>query len=602
MLSLSFDKLIIAKQHRNKPKSNPVNPISYDTETVHGQCELLADSQGDYIHPNSFEDCLHFLCRRETRGMTGFFYNLGYDWQAILKWTDPEHWLTLHQKNEVVINGFEISYIPKKFLNIKYKKRVWRFFDLAQHFQSKLEVAAQKYLGEGKQVLPERFDMTHVTYDDCHDQEFITYCLKDARLCNRLAHLFIETCQSMGLIGGNFSSQASLSYDYFSRNCKIPTINRFIDKESLYDLLKIPWYTISGAFISVFKRGYFPNCFVYDINSSYPKRISQLPNLDKGSFFTDDEVPSQDYHMGWMHVIITINSTDIGSYHPCIPILRPRASNHYPIGRLDTWITLDEYRLFAKYYYIEVIEGLYWVPDRLEYPFKDHVLKCYNRRKIEPEGMIRHFLKFVLNGLYGKTLQKVKVIDPDDPLYGYYHTGPMFNPFYASYILAQSRLAVFNLLLQIPDDQIIACFTDSVICTQPLDIPLSKELGDWGYDKSGEAVMIGCGVYSIKPTGEQPKTKLRGFRTKNIDLFKKIRQQSDHTYKGKPVIEIDHLKNIRPAIALRENRINDMNLLLNEPKKIAINFDTKRLWHRNWTRVGDILDTPPIDSLPNIEE
>ena len=330
MLDIDFESLVIKRQNRRRPKEKEIKHLSYDTETVNGKCRLLTNSLGESLFVESFVDIINFMCRDRFRSHIGFFWNLKYDFQAVLKWLHPDYWLELHQKGRVTVILFdprrnrdinlEITYIPLKFLKFKIKALAkgqttlsWRFFDIAQYYgRCKLDKAAEKHLKERKMDIKNRFDIKNVTDDYCRDPEFIAYALKDAALTDRLATLFIEACVKMELKGDNFSSPASLSYDYFSSRVRIPTINQFLKRSSAYDLLRYPWNAISGAFISVFQRGYFPNVCVYDINSSYPKRISTLPDLERGTFFMDDGNPTGDYYCGWLHVIMHIDSNDMG--------------------------------------------------------------------------------------------------------------------------------------------------------------------------------------------------------------------------------------------------------------------------------------------------
>ena len=612
MLRLPFDRLDILKQHRRKNRSKELKYLSYDTETVNGRCHLLADSGGNFIHPNSFGDCVQFLCRKSTRGHLGFFYNLKYDTQAILKWLEPHNWMTLHETNVCIVEinyidyyhnkelnyEVEISYIPKKILSLKIlgkRRNKWVFYDISQYYNKmKLDNAGAKYLGMRKNDTS-NFDMTNVTIENCHDPEFIAYCIQDCKITQGLAELFLKVCSDNGLEGANFSSPASLSYDYFAARTSFPTINKFIESEELYPYLIYPWESISGAFISVFQRGYFPHVSVYDINSSYPTRIAKLPDLEQGRFYFDDGEPSTDYQMGWLRCEVNITKGDEGWYHPCFPVIREHGANYYPIGHFSYTMTLSEYRYFSQFFDIKPIEGLYWQASVMSYPFRETVNNIYNTRKQVTDIPTNLFLKTVLNGLYGKFLQKTLVKDPKAANFGYWKTGPAFSPFYASYILADSRIQVFDLLRKIDSTKIVACFTDSVITTEDLTwLPVDKQLGNWGFDKSGEAIIIGCGIYSIKHDGKT-STKLRGFNLKH-SLFDLVNE-----HLGLKEITIKVNRNINMYDALTQKRYDDMNLIEKQERTININFDTKRIWSGAWKTCNDILTKPPLTSIPYLK-
>ena len=143
MLAQPFDRLRIARQYRNPPKPVIVKPIGYDTETVNGLARLITNSENEYTHPESFLDCLKFLCRKSTRGKTGFWYNMRYDFQAILKWLPPDLWKVLYDVGEIETafdhskGTWKISYLPSKTFSITHrtsKPRTWKFYDISQYF------------------------------------------------------------------------------------------------------------------------------------------------------------------------------------------------------------------------------------------------------------------------------------------------------------------------------------------------------------------------------------------------------------------------------------------------------------------------------------
>jgi hypothetical protein len=223
------------------------------------------------------------------------------------------------------------------------------------------------------------------------------------------------------------------------------------------------------------------------------------------------------------------------------------------------------------------------------------------------------FIKTILNGIYGKFLEKHKILNKDDENYGLYQTGNFFNPFVASYILAGARQSVFNLLAQVDNKNILACFTDSVLIKEKIDIPDGKELGQWGYEQEGEAVLIGCGVYTINAPNKL-KTRIRGFNTGyKINLFTEMEKNAEQKLheltedarnkvlrQGKKLDEsmfIQIKNNVTPLSACIQNRTDQMNYLQDDVKSININFDTKRLWDGNFKNSRQLLEKN-IDSYP----
>ena len=616
-----FEKLWFKKQYRQKPK--PVKPfeiIGFDTETIKGRAELITNSYGDVIHPNSFYDCVGFLCKDATRGSVGFFYNLKYDFQAILKWLEPEYWKTVYKEGKVSFTApdgkrvFTLHYIPQKQLKISYKtdgknNRSWAFYDISQFFgKMKLENAASKYLGEHKQDLGV-WDITKLTMQDMRHPDIIKYCVHDSVLAHKLAVFFNDLGKTMGLHTKNFSSPATIAVRYFTANAEIPDINRFISKPAYRPYIRYAWQAIKGAFINVFKRGYFPEVYVYDINSCYPYQMTKLPDISKGRFFYRKGKPEAEFTHGWLKVRAYIDPNEKGGYSPCLPLYRKGASNYFPVGEFATYITLLEYERLKSYFEIEIIDGIYWRPDgEIEYFLKEAVENTYLERIKTEDPNIKYFLKIVLNGMYGKFLEKHEcLLDPKDiGKLGMLETGNLFNPFYASYILAGSRLQLFDAIMSTDQDNLIACSTDSVMVKRPMpNLELSKDLGAWSIDDEGDAVVIGCGVYSIRDKDLNMKTRLRGFHVVNVakedesmrakyDLFSMIEKQKD-----REEIVIDTITNITPLKSIIQKMPEQMNYLIKDVKHIKPNFDTKRLWDGQFKSVGDLLktshDSSPID-------
>lgn len=590
MLDIPFNKLHIRKQYRGRPKDREITIIGYDTETVDGLCILLA-SPTEYIHPKSFDSILEFLTTKRRRGKIGFFFNLKYDFQAILKWLPSEFWAEIHTKGSTTYGDYEIIYIPKKMFRIRRltasKSRVFTFFDISQFFKGMtLDTASKKYLG--KEKIDSGADLKNLTVDDCHRPEVIKYCKHDAFLCQELAEHFVRTCNSQDLYPSNFCSPASISTRFFQSRGEIPTINRV---PKLY--LNMAWLCYSGAFITIFKRGYFKEVFEYDINSAYPFAMSQLPNIDGGVFGMKKGSPPPDAMLGWLKVRASIDPSDEGFYHPPFVMIRPPYPNYMPCGIFETYITLAEFEAYQDSLVLEPISGLYWKPTQeLRFPFRDVIDYLYKTRKATDDQATNYFLKICLNGFYGKNLEKILIRDEDNLHFGKLQTGNYFNPFYASYITALCRIMVYEALRKTSQKAQVGCFTDSIITLDPLDIPLSDELGEWQFSQKGELLLVGCGVYTLR--GERNlKTKARGFHTTSkMDLFDIFKKDKSAT-----AIPISVVSNISYPRAMIQGREQDMNLLVDEIRQIDINFDVKRMWDEYFTCAGDALEKI-IDSLP----
>lgn len=599
MQKIAFKDLSIKAQARYdiKPLKKKPDTIAYDTETINGRAELICNSDGEHIHPMSFDDCLHFLCRHKTRKLISFWYNLKYDFQALLKWLHPDDWKTIYTKGELIYNDWKITYIPKKMLmfrNLKLKQ-CWKHYDISQYYRMKLDDAGHKYFGMGK--LEHGKDLSNLTLKDIKSKEIIKYCIRDAVITKRLADRWINICWDQGLQTKNFCSTASTSSRYFMSKVNIFTVNSFLKNSQGMRMLEDAWNTVSGALISTYKRGYFPSVYEYDINSAYPHAMSNFPDVRNGYFIRSKKQSDLDRaYLGWIKCRVDISDYHNGYYTPPLPILRDNKPNYYPAGNYETYLTLSEYKNYSKYFDIQFIEGTLWIPDKeITYLFKDIITKLYTKRKQTIDENENFFIKIILNSIYGKFLQKNRVVDPDKKDFGKYRTGILFNPFIASYILADTRIAIFNFMVNLNSVDIIACFTDSVITKTQLNIPNSSVLGDFAPASKGEMVIIGSGVYTIK--GQKLKNRLRGFKPSDKEsdnLFELLKK-----YYDKDEIPVQTTVNYSPLLTIIRKIPEQMNIITNYDKKIKINFDTKRLWDYYPIKAGELLEKQ-IDSSPLI--
>ncbi|MCD6138081.1 MAG: hypothetical protein J7J91_05805, partial [Deltaproteobacteria bacterium] len=170
----SEPQIDIAKlRWRSRPLRDLTKPaknhdiIGWDTETYKGYARLICNSQGKYLLIEKQEVCdatftqiLRFLTRKTWRGTHGFFWNIDYDFFAIIKYAGEEFARTLYENGEAEFEKWKISYIPKKAFSITENKHTYDFFDLYQFYNTSLDKAGEKYIGERK--LTELIDRTQL--------------------------------------------------------------------------------------------------------------------------------------------------------------------------------------------------------------------------------------------------------------------------------------------------------------------------------------------------------------------------------------------------------------------------------------------------------
>jgi len=453
MTRIDFAELEIAKQYRSQLTPFYYSDlIAYDTETLKGQARLIADSKGNYIYPESIEQCLAFLTRRKFRGILGWFYNINYDTEAILKWAPEEEIRELAKFGEItdyanIIDQVKIKLIDRKMLILTRAKQATKFFDIANFYKGGLGKNAEKYLGISKK--DPNIDFENSTdeqiLDWLHTDEAIEYCIHDAYLTEKLAQNFIDTCNRFGLFTANFCSPASIATHHFLSNCNVPTLNQCSQGRKLP--VKIAYEAYKGGFIQTFKKGYFENVHLYDIKSAYPYWVSKLPDLSKGRLkFSMKKVPA-DAYMGWMRVIVhtPLNGAYNASYfNPLATFIKKFNKNYYFGGKFRASITLLEYETLKNDFEIEIKEGYYWVPDEIDLLYEKEVNRLYDLKEQNTDDKnLYQLLKTILTGYYGKLIQKIPAKESSE---FEAKTGNLFNPFHASYITAGCRMQAYEFM------------------------------------------------------------------------------------------------------------------------------------------------------------
>ena len=601
MRRINYNELFIKTQCRQVIEPYYFDKfLAYDTETIQGRAILISDSENNYIYPKNFEDCINFLTRPKNRDIIGWFYNISFDVEAILKWLSEDYIRELADHGFIKNLKLEslnctITVIDKKFFTIRRDKHNYTFYDIKNFLPGGLDKNAKKYLGKGKMTIPVDFgnDSDKTVEKFIRSPFGIKYCKIDSERTAQLAELFVGSCNKFQIFAKNFSSPASLATHYFQSNVKIPILSQVTGSGRSMSK-KLAYKAYKGGFIESFKKGYFPEITLYDINSAYPAGLAQLPDMTKGKFYTTIGKIPEGAYMGWMTVVVEMKSNDIygPAYFSPLPVyIKKLNKNFYLAGRIKTTITLLEYEALKDDFNITVIQGSYWIPDELDFLYKESVENLYQLRQQTKDKNLDKVLKTILNGFYGKLIQKIpkKV---NSKVYNQFHTGNLFQPFHASYITANCRIQVYNMIKHVGAHKIIAVMTDSICLEGQHYIPVNKSLGGWSKEFEGECLMIGSGLYTLRD-GKKIKTATRGFQlSTDLDFFKLCEQNLNKDH-----IDLEQSVRLSYREALRVKNFTGWNVIGKSIKKININCDNKRQWTEPFKTCKDVLEKT-IDSAP----
>lgn len=150
-------------------------------------------------------------------------------------------------------------------------------------------------------------------------------------------------------------------------------------------------------------------------------------------------------------------------------------------------------------------------------PF-EWVQDVYDQRQIwKRQGIeAQRALKLLLASLYGKMSQRVGW-QPGRRIPSCHQLE------WAGYVTSGARAMLWRAIMQAyRSGGLIACETDSVITTTPLDLPVSKQLGEWDLETYDDIVYLQTGVYWLL-AGKTWQPKFRGCDPDSLHIRQVLR-------------------------------------------------------------------------------
>jgi len=554
------------------PKNHDI--LGWDTETYKGYARLIANSQGQYllieeqeVNPDTFTRILRFLTSKKWRGTHGFFWNIDFDFYAILKYAGEDFARELYENGEAEWDKYKISYIPKKAFSISENKHTFNFFDLYQFYNTALEEASRKYLGEGKLIdLVDRQKLNDdLRYWNENLREIIEYCIKDCVLTQKLGVLLKDTLKhNIGFIPTKYISKAYISKEYFRRHTNIPTAPNF--PNIVNQLALLAYY---GGRFEITMRGHIGDCVLLDINSSYPYAMTQLKAYPKDAWIRTDQIKYENTH-GFYKIKVTTKDNAFITPFP----FRFKDRVIFPRGEFITYATKEEILAYENECDIEIIMGVE-AKGEGEFFLRKEIEHLYEwKQKAKDNEMEYMLVKIILNSLYGAFYEKQKRKD-------IYLTGKLFSPPYATLITALGRINLYKEAKRY-GKKVVGMATDSLLIYGKHNTPLSSNLGGWSEEISGDTYVLMSGIYKI---GD--KIRMRGIAVRRVgkiitphgefeDIFDYIQKYPQLTQ-----YKITHEKPVKLGEVLTHTKIRkweDLNVWTKAERTIDINGDTKREW------------------------
>jgi len=591
---------------RNRTHQPVTHYFGYDTETFMGYVKILCASDGQCIEPETEDYTVQLLNWLYNHG-DGFFFNIEYDFAAILK-----PWILKKRKEfkesyKYVIGDFIVRQYPNKAFTIKYKNKKARwFFDIANFFTvnfsyRSLDEVAKEFLNQTKNDKELDIDRekigTEKGYYEKHRETIRKYCINDAVLTEKLALTLREILEKLNFPTPNkWFSKASISKEFLKRvwsNKREPRLIKPIVKSAY-----------RGGIFQSYYLGHFSDVYDMDINSAYPYAMSLLREYQDTVIHVKSETELTRLTQKLTGLTVSelldmLNTNDVNKINQLLVKLtefygfvhvkmndfryygfRKKKGDSIFYGKVkdkqEIWITYLDY-LIQKLFKVEMefIDAIV-IPTKKEkaFPFiqelynmKDKIKKEYGK-----ESMHYWIIKVIINALYGAVAQHT----PKETKFTNY--------IYASYITASTRFMIRAMqhIINNMNGNVIAISTDGMVATKIPHIESSNELGKWSVEHWNEYVHYMNGIYFYRKN-DKWKTKARGYGYLNPDI---LRNHNDVIYivplkKAVKIRTAIRQENKNPAEFVVETRILDpITFYRKTGYKVNENWKIKDFWNK----------------------
>ena len=429
-------------------------------------------------------------------------FSINYDVNQMLCDLPVPHLKVIHKQNKVTWNGYRVHWFPGKWLYVRRIKDQQSviFYDVFGFFQSSFIVACEKFLGENDpeigQIREGKARRASFLYSEL-ETFIIPYWERELSLLVRLAESLRNDLDSAGIKISSWHGPGAVASKVFSLN----HIKDYLDRDIPRSVNVAAQYAYAGGRFEQFRCGHYPHrVYEYDINSAYPSGIVGLPNLRNGA---------------WEHVE-TFEPDSFGVWH----------IDHD--GRETVReLYVEPQPLFCRHQgghisYPTETRGYYWTPEAAlvsttsilggwvfrgdgTLPF-EFVREMYDRRREwKLKGIsAEKALKLALNSMYGKMAQRIG---------GAYRDGRVEIPAWhqlewAGWVTSAARAKLYRAILLNPSS-VIATETDAIFTISPIDLPVSKNLGEWELTEFDNITYIQSGFYYAEQ-GDTLTCKYRG--------------------------------------------------------------------------------------------
>ena len=283
--------------------------------------------------------------------------------------------------------------------------------------------------------------------------------------------------------------------------------------------------TYFGGRVEIFRMS-GENLFYYDFNSLYPSVM--LEDMPVGqTMYVKSYYPNK---IGFYRIKANMQGLKI----PVLPVLKSNKL-YFPTGEGEFYTTSAELELLQKLNQkFEVLEGI--VFNRKAPIFKEYVQYMFNQRIKYAKGTMENLIcKLLANSLYGKFGQKRDNIElifsnnppsgaiPYDEEFGLYtiekHSRSRYIlPYLASYITSKARVKLYEKFMEVGQNNVWYCDTDSIITNKLL--PVGDGLGELKLEyKIAKGIFLQPKAYCLKLENGQQIVRVKGMKEIKLGIL-----------------------------------------------------------------------------------
>ena len=530
-----------------------LNLVGKPSLTTHECLRTIASLPNDYIYVSYYFDY----------DVTMILRDLDQSVIQELLDRDSRTYGDRHVTVPITWNEFDIEYMPNKEFRVRYSGGNWVVInDVSSFFQCSFLKAItdwnigtpeeRKLIEEGKASRSEFMELAQSTVD---------YNALEIRLLQELMSSYRDVFYELGIRPWKWQGPGQIATAVFKKY--EVTKNKDLALEE--DFLIAAQSSYYGGWFEVSRFGLLEMpLWNYDINSAYPYAMLALPCLEHGQW-----VKTNDPHGLYLAHISWEGNTDM-PWHSFPHRNKHGNISHPAIGSGWVWSHEIEQALPGDDYQIDT--AYMYVKDCNCEPF-NFVRTLYELRKSLGKNSKGMALKTAINSLYGKLAQSV-----GNPSYS--------NPVWASLITSHCRAQILSAMRTNPS-AIVMVATDGIYSTEPLEVPVSNQLGDWEMEEYGSMFIIQPGVYvadgmlrAVKSRGTAKRIIIERLDDiiSNWESFVSMYGVDEWNFLLKNTatdIKIDRFMSLRIANARRNYRENVGQWIV-DPKRLKFDWSAKR--------------------------